>query len=126
LKRVVVIDDNKELAFVLKKRLEFENVFSVESFEDSEKAVKYACKENPDLVITDFSMPKISGGEVLERIKKHSPNIKVAICSVYYDDDQTISAEIKEKADLILKKPFDEDDIRKIKRALNLEVRKNA
>lgn len=61
------------------------------------------------LVITDYLMPGINGGEVLTRIKRHSPKTPVIIVSATSDN---IPTEILELADGVFGKPFSFDKLK--------------
>ncbi len=66
-----------------------------------------------DLVITDLVMPKMSGREVIERLRKISPNVRI-ICSSGYS-----RALKSHNEELYLQKPFTSLDLlRKVKQAL--------
>jgi two-component system cell cycle sensor histidine kinase/response regulator CckA len=72
--------------------------------------------QNPnqiDLVITDLVMPKMSGREVIEQLRRLAPRVKI-ICSSGYS--RALSAEAEE---ICLQKPFTSLDLlRKVRQAL--------
>ena len=57
------------------------------------------------LVILDMVMPKISGGETFDRLKKINPAIKVILCSGYSIDGQA-SEILKRGCKAFIQKPF--------------------
>ena len=63
-----------------------------------------------DLLVTDFMLPGITGGEVVRRVKSIRPDMPVVLFSVFYDDVTTISPEVRRSADACLKKPLDHDE----------------
>gem|GEM_PF-6803425 len=67
-KKVLVAEDEDEIRLFLKLILELAD-FEVILANDGESCIKIAEKENPDLVICDVKMPKLSGLEVYERLK---------------------------------------------------------
>ena len=50
---------------------------------DGEEAVDYARRLNPDLVVVDLKMPKISGLEALAQIKAFAPETPVLVFTAY-------------------------------------------
>jgi len=66
-KKVLVIEDEKFLSNILKLKLEREGFLVRQAF-DGEEGMAMMRLENPDLVVLDLVMPKMSGFEVLERV----------------------------------------------------------
>lgn len=58
---------------------------------DGKEAVQLALKENPDVVVMDFSMPELNGIEATRQIKAVAPDIAVLVLTAY-DSDQYIFA----------------------------------
>ena len=63
MKKVLVVDDQKDNVFVLKDRLQREGYEILEAY-DGETCIKIAKSENPDIVLLDVMMPGMSGFEV--------------------------------------------------------------
>jgi len=80
--RILFVDDEKALAEMSYKTLTRLG-YKVETYLDPEKALN-EFKSNPDrfdLVITDMTMPKKTGVQLAESLKKIRPDIPVIICS---------------------------------------------
>ena len=73
MKKVVVADDEISLRFLISDTLALED-FEVIEAEDGEKALKSITNTNPDLIIIDIMMPKLSGYEVIKEVR--NMNIK--------------------------------------------------
>ena len=58
---------------------------------DGQEAVQLALKEHPDVVIMDFSMPKLNGIEATRRIKSVAPGIAILVLTAY-DSEQYVFA----------------------------------
>lgn len=69
--RILLVEDDKEISEMLIDFLQMEG-FEVQSSFDGEQAVKTFFDESYDLVILDLMLPKISGLEVMKRIRKES------------------------------------------------------
>lgn len=67
-KKILVIDDDKNLVEMLKIRLESEG-FKVVSACDGEEGLEKTLKEKPNLIILDIMLPGISGYEVCQKLK---------------------------------------------------------
>ncbi len=81
---VLFIDDDNVLAYMGKKALEHLG-YQVESRTDSADALKFF-RENPhsfDMVITDFTMPNMTGEKLAEEIMKIRPDIPIILCTGY-------------------------------------------
>ena len=68
-KTILLIEDEKVLANLLKQRLEKEG-FNVNLARDGEEALKVLKNIQPNLVLLDIILPKISGFELMEILRK--------------------------------------------------------
>ncbi|MGE0824073.1 MAG: response regulator [Candidatus Binatia bacterium] len=59
---------------------------------DGHHAIAIAHEIQPDLMIADIILPRLNGFEVLARIKKELPSIKVLILSMYADEEHILHA----------------------------------
>ena len=66
--RVLVVDDERQIVEFLGALLEDEG-FEVQRAYDGEEAWERANREQPDLVISDVSMPRLDGTALLNRIR---------------------------------------------------------
>ncbi len=68
------------------------------------------CKENDiDLIITDLSMPKMNGIDMIKEIKKFNPNIKI-ICVSGHNESELIN-EAKELGASFIIKPISSTEL---------------
>ncbi len=75
-KNILLVEDEPLLANLLKQRLEKEN-FIVNLAQDGEEALKFLKNQKPDLILLDIILPKISGFELMEKLKS-APEIQKA------------------------------------------------
>jgi DNA-binding response OmpR family regulator len=68
-KKVLVVDDNRDTVRIIRDSLEGAG-FGVISAYDGREALELVRREAPDLVILDLMMPKMSGYEVCNEIRK--------------------------------------------------------
>ena len=67
-KKILVVDDEKDVLKVLKKGLTSEG-YSVITASNGNEAMDLAKSRRPDIIILDVLMPDMDGGEVARRLK---------------------------------------------------------
>ncbi len=108
---LLIVDDERKMAVVLQASFEEEG-YSVEIAGSGEDALaKFRANPVP-LVITDLKMPDMSGIEVLEAIKKLSPETEVLLMTAYATAQTAVEAMKKGAFDYVIK-PFSLDEIHK-------------
>ncbi|MGL4252510.1 MAG: response regulator transcription factor [Fusobacteriaceae bacterium] len=70
-KKILIVEDEKDLAEIMKKSLVEEN-FSVEMVHEGGMAMEVFYHFNPDLVLLDINLPKKNGWEICREIRKIS------------------------------------------------------
>lgn len=76
--KIVLVEDDQFLSKVLALRLREEGFNVVAAF-DGEQGIMVTKNERPDLVLLDLLLPKKSGFEVLEEIKKDENTKKIPV-----------------------------------------------
>jgi DNA-binding response OmpR family regulator len=71
-KKILVVEDDRFLRELIKRKLVGEN-FEVREAFDGEEALRKVKEEKPDLILLDLILPSIDGFEVLARLKE-DPN----------------------------------------------------
>ncbi|MEX1139192.1 MAG: response regulator transcription factor [Bacteroidota bacterium] len=75
---VVIVDDSPIVRARLITMLDdLENVRIVGQAKSGEEALEVVSRINPDAMILDIRMPGLSGVDVLERLKKSHPNMRI-------------------------------------------------
>ena len=116
--RLMAIDDERSITIFLKELLESNN-YIVDSFLDPIEALNQF-NSNPgsyDLIITDQTMPHMSGVELIEKILSVNKNIPIILCTGY---SSVLNEELANKkgAKAFLTKPVDNDKLLSIIKAL--------
>ena len=88
--RILVVDDESQITRVLRTSLSTHG-YDVRIANDGEAGFTLFQEWNPDLVITDLSMPKMTGIELCENIRDHS-QAPIIILSVKGEDKIKIDA----------------------------------
>lgn len=117
MKKILIADDEKNLRWVLEKKLKEAN-FNVIEAKDGQEAFELFLDKEPDLVIIDYRMPKIDGMEVLKRIRTINDKIPVIMITAHGNTDAAVEA-MKLGALDYISKPFDINElVLKTKKAL--------
>src|SRR5689334_24088451 len=77
-KRILVIEDNPDLAYGLRNNLEIEG-YEVEVAKDGTKGLSRARSANPDLVVLDLMLPGMDGFRVLRALREDGHGMPVLI-----------------------------------------------
>ncbi|MDP1676062.1 MAG: response regulator transcription factor [Bacteroidota bacterium] len=104
MKRVLVVEDTKDIAWVVEKRLSKQ--FKVDIAVNGEIATDMINTNPYDLIVLDLSLPKKSGFEVLKDLRKKSAYPPVLILSGMNAVEDKVKG-LKLGADDYLAKPFD-------------------
>lgn len=106
-KRILVIEDEREIAMIMRMRLESLGYEVVEAF-DGVQGLKKAKGCSPDLILLDLVLPKMAGTQVLAELKKEEKYKKIPVIIVTgLAPDATNDQEILAQADAFFLKPFD-------------------
>src|SRR6185312_3070967 len=103
--RILVIDDDKELAELLKEYLLPEG-FSIDTAYDHSSGLAKALKAEDDLIVLDVMLPGGSGFELLKKLRAAGTKVPVILLTARGEAiDRIVGLEIG--ADDYLPKPFD-------------------
>jgi len=84
--RVLIADDHQMFIDGLKALLRREkNIQIIGEVSNGIQALEFIRKNQPDLLITDISMPGMSGVELTREVKLHFPEIKILVLTMYND-----------------------------------------
>ena len=105
-KKVLVVDDEVHIIHVVAIKLR-NNGFEVISASDGGEAFELACSEKPDIIVTDFQMPVMTGLELVEKLRQNeatqsTPVIMLTARGFAVEDKQREDLQISE----FLSKPF--------------------
>jgi two-component system, OmpR family, alkaline phosphatase synthesis response regulator PhoP len=105
-KKVLVVDDEIHIVHVVAIKLR-NNGYEVITAENGAEAFKAVCEEKPDVIVTDFQMPVMTGLEMVEALRQNAetadvPVIMLTARGFAIDDSQKQQLRISE----CLSKPF--------------------
>ena len=101
--RVMVVEDEKNLASLLRKYLEREG-FEVHEAPDGNAAIEVAGRVEPDVVVLDWMLPGLDGMEVLRELRRFSGAYVVMLTARTEEVDRIVG--LSTGADDYLTKPF--------------------
>jgi len=102
--RVLVIEDNADLAFGLRNNLEIEG-YEVEVAGDGQAGLERARRVRPDLIILDLMLPSLDGFRVLKAIRQDELAMPILILTARGEESDKVRG-LKLGADDYVTKPF--------------------
>jgi CheY-like chemotaxis protein len=120
-KKILIAEDDKDLLFILKNRLELEGFIVIEA-KDGEEAVVMAASTKPDLIVSDILMPKLNGLEMAEKIQESNKDIKIMFLTNIKDAEYIDKIKKSENFDYLIKSELRiEEIVDKIKIKLGVQ-----
>ena len=102
--RVLVVEDNPDLAFGLRNNLEIEG-YEVEVATDGPVGLEKARGLRPDLVILDLMLPGLDGYRVLRTLRSEGCEVPVLILTARGEESDKVMG-FRHGADDYVTKPF--------------------
>ena len=105
-KKVLIVDDEIHIVHVVAIKLK-NNGYEIMSAHNGMEAYELACTFKPDIIVTDYQMPIMTGMELVEKIRqndelKNTPVIMLTARSFAISKEQQESLQISD----CLSKPF--------------------
>jgi CheY-like chemotaxis protein len=112
-KKVLIADDEIHIIHVVAIKLR-NNGYEVIAANNGAEAYELACSEHPDIIVTDYQMPFVTGIELVEKLRKnedtkHIPAILLTARSFAITTDMQESLGVEE----CLSKPFSPKELLK-------------
>ena len=104
MKRVLVIEDNADLAYGLRNNLEIEG-YAVEIAGDGAKGLRRAGEWQPDVIVLDLMLPELDGFRVLRELRASRLEMPVLILTARGEESDKVRG-LKLGADDYVTKPF--------------------
>ena len=109
---ILIAEDDKNIQESFAKVLRL-FVLEVYCANNGEEALYIYKKNNPDIIITDIKMPKMSGLELIKKIRERDQDIPIIVTSAYTDQDFLLES-IKLALIEYVVKPIKESDLEKL------------
>jgi CheY-like chemotaxis protein len=108
---ILVVDDQEIICELIAEHLSADGHQPVTSSDSTEAFARFEAGSF-DLIITDQSMPGISGEQLARKVKAHSPKTHVIMLTGFGDDLLT-DGKAPEGIDRVLSKPVSSDELRR-------------
>ena len=102
--RILIIEDNPDLAFGLRRTLEFEG-FDVTVAEDGVSGLREAQRTGVELVVLDLMLPEIDGFKVLKELRRSGSRVPVLVLTAKSAESDLVMS-FDSGADDYVTKPF--------------------
>lgn len=102
--KILVVDDDLDLLGLIAYALRQAGFLVVES-SDGREALDVFVREEPDLCILDVNLPRLSGFEILARLRERKPSLPIMMLTVRSAEEDQVKA-LDLGADDYLTKPF--------------------
>ena len=123
-KKILIVDDDRDMISVLKDVLEFEG-YEVESAPDGEKTFVQLRKSTPGLIVADIALPNMNGWKLCRKIRENpsTKDIPILVLSAKMDEVDELRA-YESGADYYLAKPFNNERFVELVAGLMVKRRK--
>ena len=101
-KKILLVDDEKDIREVVHLALA-DLGYQVFEAEDGDEALRIFQEAQPSIVLTDIKMPNMDGLELLQKIKRESPETEVIMITGHGDMDLAVKSLKYEATDFITK-----------------------
>ena len=108
---VLVVEDDEAMLYLLKKLLP-QSGYQMLAAADGAQAIDLYVHHNEeiDVVLLDLGLPKVTGVDVIRKLKKHNPGVKILVATGYLEPE--IKAEIfRAGVKGCIDKPYKVDDV---------------
>lgn len=124
MKPVLVVDDDRQIANLIRIRLEKKG-YEAHCVFDGRSAITWALDHRPRLVLLDLRLPDCQGTQILEALLKNSPRTNVIMISAHADVTGAVEC-IKRGACDFIEKPFEfasfDAKVQQVMKQLELEA----
>jgi DNA-binding response OmpR family regulator len=110
--RLLVADDSETVLLMLQRRLEmagYEVHTATDGVEALEEVERFG-KDGPDVILLDAMMPRMSGVEVLQKLRDDGSEVPILMISAHLDANEPERMK-SIGADGCVPKPFEWDDL---------------
>ncbi|MDP2893463.1 MAG: response regulator transcription factor [Sulfurimonas sp.] len=107
--KVLLVEDEESISRLLKEAVA-DSFYTFLIAKDGLEGIALFKKLKPDIVITDIMMPRMSGLEMAQELRKINPDIHIIILSAFSEKEKLLGA-IDIGINKYFLKPFDTDEL---------------
>ncbi|MBI3313899.1 MAG: response regulator [Candidatus Omnitrophica bacterium] len=116
--KILLIEDMEDIRGLLSERLKAHGYDIIEA-KDGQEGLEKAENENPDLIITDLALPKMTGSAIVRVLKKSEKKKHIPIIMLSAFVHEKMGEGVEVPADVYIPKPFEAEELlKKIKELL--------
>ena len=119
---VLLVDDEQEFITALSERLQIRGI-NVRLAFDGEQALRLVQDQQPDIMVLDLKMPGIDGMEVLRRVVRSYPRIRVVMLTGHGSEKDREEA-VRIGAYAYLQKPVQLEQLMEVIKRAGSEIKK--
>jgi DNA-binding response OmpR family regulator len=107
MKRILLIEDDPDIALSIKYNLEKEGSFQVTVVRDGETGLRHLMDRAPDLLLLDLNLPGMDGLDICRRLRseRHTAALPIIMLTARVDETDKVSG-LELGADDYITKPF--------------------
>ena len=105
MKKILIIDDEEDLAFFVKANLELAGDYKVLTATGGKDGIKLAGRFRPDIILLDIMMPGMDGYETLAKLKTDGKTLKIPVImlTAKADEESKLKASALYNEDYLVK-----------------------
>jgi CheY-like chemotaxis protein len=108
-KKILLIDDEPDIIYSIKRVLESNNEFVVDSYTDPTLALSNFRPRLYDLILLDIKMPKMNGFDLYQKIMEIESDVKICFLTaseLFYEEYRRLDAYPRLDKAYFIQKPF--------------------
>lgn len=90
--RILIIEDNEDVVTFLADNILHPHGYDTLISRDGQDGLRRALEENPDLILLDLNLPRMTGMEVLKVLQKRGSNVPVILMTFYGSEEIAVEA----------------------------------
>lgn len=109
MKRILIIDDDQAVLEALEEVLKYSG-YDVKTIVHTEDIFKVIKRYGPELILIDYILPGINGGEICDQIKTNPPTSHIPVI-IISGHSKVLKSLGDYGSDVIMEKPFDLNEL---------------
>jgi two-component system phosphate regulon response regulator PhoB/two-component system alkaline phosphatase synthesis response regulator PhoP len=115
LKRLLIVDDEEDLLFMVSLAAEATGKFVVETARDGEEGLAKARQFRPDVVVLDGIMPRMDGFELCRRLRADAVMKNMPVVMLSAGDPGRSEASARDAGvDRFVRKPYEQAELMRV------------
>ncbi len=112
--KILIVDDSKAMRLLVKRTLRMAGFSGHDTLEatNGAEAIGVVAKEQPDLVISDWNMPEMTGMQLLQNLREQGTSVKFGFVTTEASDEMRAMAS-EAGASFFITKPFTPETVEK-------------